>query len=460
MPTRALIRGGFAITLDPSIGDVADADVLIEDEQIAYVGPRLETTPDAELIDAATSIVIPGLVDGHRHTWEALLRGISVDWTFANYYQGLRAVIARHYRAADMYAANLIGILDALDAGVTTILDWCHNINSPDHADAAIEANRESRARVVFGYGNSNDEWLPVSAVPHSHDAKRIREQYFAGDSGRITMQLAPRGPQYATLEVTEHDLRLARELGLRMSMSVGDGEWGRGRPVAQMAELGWLGSDIGYVHCTNLADDELTMIADSGGTAVVSPDIEAQMWGHPAINRLLDAGLLPGVSVDCVTSIAGDLFGVMRTALCVQRALDHLEADRRGDVLDELRLSARCVLELATIGGARFCGLDDRIGTLTPGKQADVVVIDTSGIHLAPVNNPVGTVVLAAGRGDVDTVLVAGEIVKRHGSLVGVDVGRVRTLAEDARDHVLAAADVPTNTNWIPGSYQPAQTP
>jgi cytosine/adenosine deaminase-related metal-dependent hydrolase len=312
---------------------------------------------------------------------------------------------------------------------------------------------------VVFGYGNSNDEWLPVSTVPHSHDAKRIREQYFAGDSGRVTMQLAPRGPQYATLEVTDHDLRLARELGLRMSMSVGDGEWGKGRPVAQMAELGWLGPDIGYVHCTNLADDELMMIADSGGTAVVSPDIEAQMWGHPAINRLLDAGLFPSISVDCVTSIAGDLFGVMRTALCVQRALDHLEADHRGEPLDELRLSARQVLELATIGGARFCGLEDRIGSLTPGKQADVVVIDTRGIHLSPVNNPVGTVVLAAGRGDVDTVLVAGEVVKRRGALVGVDVARVRALAETARDHVVAAAGIPVDTNWIPGSYQPAQT-
>jgi cytosine/adenosine deaminase-related metal-dependent hydrolase len=204
------------------------------------------------------------------------------------------------------------------------------------------------------------------------------------------------------------------------------------------------------------LTDDELKMIADSGGAAVISPDIEAQMWGHPAINRLLDAGLLPSISVDCVTSIAGDLFGVMRTALCVQRALDHLEAERRGDVLDELRLSARDVLELATIGGARFCGLEDRVGSLTPGKQADVVLIATDSLHLAPVNNPVGTVVLAAGRGDVDTVLVAGEVVKRHGKLVGVDVDRVRALAEEARDHVLGAAGVPRNTNWIPDSYQP----
>lgn len=457
--SRLLIRGGYAITVDPVIGDVADADVLVEDDRIVYVGPRLDLAPDADVIDASTAIVIPGLVDGHRHTWEALLRGISVDWTFANYYQGLRVVIARHYRASDLYAANLVGILDALDAGVTTTLDWCHNINSPDHADAAINANVDSRARVVFGYGNSNDEWLPVSAVPHSHDAKRIREQYLSDDSARVTMQLAPRGPQYATLSVTAHDIQLARDLGLRMSMSVGDGEWGKSRPVERMRELGWLGPDMGYVHCTMLTDEELQMIADSGGAAVVSPDIEAQMWGHPAVNRLLDAGLLPSISVDCVTSISGDLFGVMRTALCVQRALDHLEADRHGDLLDELRLPAQKVLEMATMGGARFCGLEDRIGSLTPGKQADVVLIDTDNLHLAPVNNPVGTVVLAAGRGDVSTVLVAGEVVKRDGKLLDVDVANVRTMAETARDHVLGEAGVPIHSNWIPDRYQPAGT-
>jgi cytosine/adenosine deaminase-related metal-dependent hydrolase len=241
------------------------------------------------------------------------------------------------------------------------------------------------------------------------------------------------------------------------MSMSVGDGEWGRGRPVERMRDLGWLGPDIGYVHCTMLTDDELKMIADSGGAAVVSPDIEAQMWGHPAVNRLLAAGLLPSISVDCVTSISGDLFGVMRTALCVQRALDHREADDRGEPLEQLRLPARTVLEMATVGGARFCGLEDRIGSLTPGKQADVVLIDTGSLHLAPVNNPVGTVVLAAGRGDVSTVVVAGEVVKRDGELVGVDVPRVRELADAARDHVLAAAGVPIGTNWIPDSYRPA---
>jgi 5-methylthioadenosine/S-adenosylhomocysteine deaminase len=455
-PVQRLLRGAHLLSLDPDIGEVPDADLLIADGAIRYAGPRLDGEIDAEIVSCAGQLIIPGMIDGHRHTWEALLRGISADWTFANYYQGLRATIARHYRAEDLYAANLIGMLDALDGGVTTVLDWCHNINSPEHADAAIEALRDSRGRAVFAYGNSNDEWLPVSDVPHSSDARRIRSQWFSDNTGRVTMAFGPRGPEYTTIEVTLHDFALARELDLRSSVSVGDGEWGRSRPVAKMLELGLLGPDIGHVHCSTLALDEFGMIADSGGTAVISPDIELQMWGFSAIGQLRDVGLSPALSADCTTSVGGDLFGAMRTALGAQRGLEHMASDRTGVVPEKLATTAESMLRMATVEGARFCGLLDRVGSITPGKAADLVCIDTRNVALAPFNNPVGTAVLQATRANVRHVLVDGEFVKRDWQLVGVDVERVLKLATDSRDHIFAAAGVPVGQNWIPGAYVP----
>jgi cytosine/adenosine deaminase-related metal-dependent hydrolase len=454
---RLVLRGGYVISLDPGLGDVADADVLVEGERIAYVGPRRDDL-DAEVVDASGKIVLPGFVDGHRHTWEVLLRGVSADWTLGHYYQGLRGTLARHYRPEDLFVANLLGILDGLDAGVTTTLDWCHNINSPAHADAAVDALRDSGSRVVFGYGNSNDEWLPVSDVPHSPDARRIRSEYFSSERGLLTMQMAIRGPQYATMAVTEHDMALSRELGLRMSMSVGDGEWGRNGPIRALYAKGLMGEDVGYVHCTSLADDELELIADTGGATVLSPDLEAQMWGAPATSRLLALGVEPSLSVDCTTSISGDMFGVMRTTLVVDRATAHDAATARGEVLEELPVTARQVLRLATVAGARFCGLEDRIGIVSPGKDADLVLVAGDTLAMTPLNNPVGAAALIAGRGDVDAVLVAGTFVKRGGKLVRDDLRRLRERALEARDFVFRAAGVQVPGEWMPPTYEPAR--
>jgi cytosine/adenosine deaminase-related metal-dependent hydrolase len=444
--------------MDSTIGDVVDADVLIEDNAIVYVGPRRRDEIDAEIIDASNRIIVPGFVDGHRHTWEVLLRGVSADWTLGHYYQGLRGALAKHFSAEDLYIANLLGILDGLDGGVTTTLDWCHNINTPEHADAAVQALRDSGARAVFGYGNSNDEWLPVSDVPHSRDAQRLREQYFSSDDGLITMQMAIRGPQYATMTVTEHDMTLSRELALRMSMSVGDGEWGRNGPIRALHHKGLMGEDVGYVHCTSLADDELQLIAETGGATVLSPDLEAQMWGAPATGRLLDLGVEPSLSVDCTTSISGDMFGVMRTTLVVERARQHDAATARGEVLQQLPLTARQTLRLATVAGARFCGLDDRVGSITPGKQADLVLIAGDTLAMTPLNNPVGAVALVAGRGDVDAVVVAGQFVKRDGKLLRDDLGSLREQALRSRDRVFAAAQIPVPGDWMPSTYAPSR--
>jgi cytosine/adenosine deaminase-related metal-dependent hydrolase len=456
MSESLLIRGGYVISMDRQVGDVANADVLVEQGQISYVGPRRDELAADVLVEASDRILLPGLVDGHRHTWEVLLRGVSADWTLGHYYQGLRGTLAKHYRPEDLYLANLLGILDGLDAGVTTTLDWCHNINSPEHADAAIGALRDSGSRVVFGYGNSNNEWLPVSDVPHSQDARRIREQFFSSDRGLVTMHMAIRGPQYTTIDVTEHDMALTRELDLHMSMSVGDGEWGRSGPVRRLFELGLMGEDVGYVHCTSLGDDELKLIAETGGAAVLSPDLEAQMWGAPATGRLLALGVEPSLSVDCTTSISGDLFGVMRTALAVERALQHEAATDRGEVLEELELTARDVLRLATVAGARFCGLDNEIGSIAPGKQADIVLLAADNLSMTPLNNPAGSAVLIAQRSDVDAVLVAGNFVKRDGKLLRSDLKRLLEAAREARDHVFRSAHIEPLTEWRPPTYQP----
>jgi cytosine/adenosine deaminase-related metal-dependent hydrolase len=216
------------------------------------------------------------------------------------------------------------------------------------------------------------------------------------------------------------------------------------------------MAEDVGYVHCTSLGDDELGMIAHTGGLAVISPDLEAQMWGAPATGRLLSFGVEPSLSVDCTTSISGDLFGVMRTTLAVERAIRHDEAAARDADLEQLPLAARDVLRLATVAGARFCGLEREVGSIAPGKQADLVLVAGDTLAMTPLNNPVGAVVLVAGRGDVEAVMVAGRWVKRDGALLRDDLGRLRERAVAARDRIFAAAGVEPLVEWTPETYRP----
>ncbi|MDX6600373.1 MAG: 5-methylthioadenosine/S-adenosylhomocysteine deaminase [Gaiellales bacterium] len=456
MAQRTLIKGGTVISVDPEVGDFETGDVLIENGVIAAVGASLEAG-DAQVIDATDRIVMPGLIDTHRHTWQALFRNIGSDWTLAHYFTGLHGTMSQLYRPEDTYAGNLIGTLEALDGGITTLLDWSHNLNTPEHSDAAIEALQETRSRVIFGHGCGFAHWAPVSSLPHDEDIRRVAQQYFSSDDQLVTLAMAPRGNQFATLDVTEHDYRLAQELDIRITCHAGDGEWGKGRPIAQLHERGLLDSTQTYVHCNSLADDELKMMADAGCTASISPDIELQMGhGWPATGRLLDAGMRPSLSIDVCCSNGGHLFGTIRATIGTQRGFDQAAA---GGALRELELTCRDVLEFATIEGARAVGMDTKIGSLTPGKRADLILIRTDNFGMTPLNNPVGAVVYNAHPGLVDTVLVDGEVVKRDGTLVGVDVARVRRLAVESRDDILRRANGANGArlggDWIPKPYE-----
>jgi 5-methylthioadenosine/S-adenosylhomocysteine deaminase len=460
MARRTLIRGGTVITVDPQLGDLARGEVLIEDATIAAVGPDLRVE-DAEVVDATDCLVLPGLVDTHRHTWQSLFRNIASDWTLAHYFTGLHGTLSGLYRPQDTYAANLIGTLEALDSGITTLLDWSHNLNTPEHTDAAVDALAESGARVRFGHGGGHRHWQPVSSLPHpGDDVRRLREGRLSSDDALVTLCLAPRGNQFATLEVTEQDWRLAADLDIRISCHAGDGEWGRNRPIAQLAERDLLGPTMTFVHCNTLADDELEMMAASGCTASVSPDIELQMGhGWPATGRLLDAGIRPSLSIDVCSSNGGHMFGTMRATIGTERGADNAQARERGEPsVARMELTCRDVLEFATIEGARACGLDGRVGSLTPGKRADVIVVRADSFGMTPMNNPVGAFVYNAHPGLVDTVLVDGRIVKRAGAMVGVDAARVRRAAIESRDDIIrraaGSAGARIGGDWIPEAY------
>ena len=278
MARKTLVRGGTVLTLDPAIGDFSPGEVLIEDGKIAAVGQDLDAG-DAEVIEVGReSIVLPGFVDTHRHTWQAPIRNIAADWTLGHYFTGIHTGLSKYFRPEDTYIGNLLGIVEALNSGITTMLDWSHNLATPEHADAAVAGLMDSGARAVFAHGGGAPQWQVPSDVPHPDDAKRVKEQFFSSDDQLVTMAMGIRGPMYSSEEVVLGDYALAREIDARVTVHVGDGEFGKNRHVIWMNEKGLLGDNVTYVHCNMIDDEEMQLIADSGGTVSVASDIELSM--------------------------------------------------------------------------------------------------------------------------------------------------------------------------------------
>jgi cytosine/adenosine deaminase-related metal-dependent hydrolase len=419
-------------------------DLLIEDDRIAAIGEpgELGEVPGAELVDARDRIVLPGLIDTHRHLWQSALRSIACDWTLGQYFARMRGQYGAVFRPEDLYAATLLGMIEALDAGITTVVDWSHNLNGPDFADAAWQALQDGGGRAIFAYGCSNEQALRRDVSPQTRDVARLRTGVAASDDALVTLGMAVRGPEVTTIENCVADWALARELSVPVTVHVGGSLAGTSGGVAKLGAQGLLGPDTTFVHCNMLSDAELDLIADAGGRASVSPEVEANMGhGPPATSRLRSRGIRTGLSADVCTNVGGDLFGAMRTAIAIQRGADHAAALARGEILSEVSMRARDALEMATIDGARAIGLDDRIGTLEVGKQADVLVLRADTPNLAPLSNPIGAVVHAAGTHNVDAVYVAGRPVKQGGVLIGIDVPSVLGRAIASHEYLRKAA-------------------
>jgi len=434
---RTLLKGGTVLTLDSQLGNFTQADVLIDGTKIAGVGPNL-MDGDAEVIDASNMIVMPGFVDTHRHIWEGILRNIGTDVPLegrSSYLRFILGKLAPVYRPEDAYAGNLISALGAIDAGITTLLDWSHIQASPAHTDAVVTALQDSGLRAVFAYGFPWwGDWEPRQPSWFMRAAR----EYFSSKDQLLTLALAAPGPEFTDFEVAREHWKLAREVGARITVHVGVGTYGQEGKVQAMGEAGLLRDDTTYIHCTTLNDTEIQMIVDSGGTVSLASPVEMMMGhGMPPIQKFLDRGLRPSLSVDVETNIPADMFTQMHSVISLQHALA-FEQILAGKNHAPDRITTRDVLAYATIEGARANGLEDKVGSLTPGKEADIILLRTDRINVLPINDPIGAVVWGMDTSNVDSVFIAGKAMKRHGELLHVDWNAVKKIVTESRDYVI----------------------
>jgi 5-methylthioadenosine/S-adenosylhomocysteine deaminase len=441
---RLLIENGYVVSMDDAIGELEEGSVLVEGDRIVEVAPRIEGA-DAERIDARGMVVMPGFVDTHRHTWQTALRAICADWTLMEYFRGIRVNISPEYTADDVYAGNYVGALEALDAGVTSILDFSHCNNSPDHADAGIAGLREAGIRAVYAYGYYPSPVAEPAFASHDEriaDARRVQAEHFSSADGLLTMGVAITETGLLPWEETAAEVRSARELGVLLTAHTAC-VWGS-RSTMGVPELqahGLLDSAQVHVHCNALSDGELEMLADAGAKVSSTPETELQMgMGHPVIGRALALGMRPTLGCDIVSLNSGDMFAQMRIGLQFERAMENDPVIASGQMPATLRLGVRDALRWATVNGSEALGLGARVGSLTPGKQADLVLVGGEALNMAPRPDPVGSVVVQANASNVDTVLVAGHAVKRGGRLVEPDLARARRLVEESRERIFNA--------------------
>ena len=443
---KTLLKGAFVVSMDPDVGDIDGGDILLEDGLIAAVGRGLSPI-GAEVIDAAGCIALPGFVDAHRHLWEGAMRVVTADWSILDFVGNIRLHAAQFLRPRDMYATSFHGALEALNAGVTTVAEYCHNARSAEHVTQSIAGVRAAGLRTVWGYSFTG--LMPGDNREGGRDGevafvKALAAEQFL-EPGLLTLGICLEEPMHwrEGAVAVRGQVALARKLGAQMFMhanSVPRSDGSLEREVDRLDAIGALGPDLTLIHMGFTAPDEWSRLGETGGHVVFTPETELQMGlGWPAISEAGSAGVNIGLGTDITANNSADLFNQTRMALQVERGRQMAQHPGR-QFRTRTPLDARSALHWATLGSAAACGLADRVGSLTPGKEADIVLLRADDITLAGWDrrNPAGTIVQQAGVHNVEVVLVAGRVVKRDGRLVANAANAVRAL-EETSAHVHA---------------------
>ncbi|GAA2884576.1 cytosine deaminase [Actinoplanes cyaneus] len=434
---RVLLTGATVVTMDAALGVLPVGDVLIEGDTIAAVGANLGVE-DAIVIDVRGAVLTPGFVDTHRHAWQAQLRRIMPDVDDLGAYVTTTLMgYAPVYRPHDMYVGTRLAALTAIDSGITTMLDFSHNSRTAAHSDEAVRALLDTGIRGIHAamaphFGDWDRQWpADLARLVKEHDSRLVTFRLATLATGEIGGPDLAYGPRLAAM---------ARDLGVGVSV---DAVFG---PASSHAILEWerqglLGPDVTLIHATGLTDDAWRAIGDTGTTIALAPTSEAQIGlesAIPAVDEALAAGVRPGLSIDVEVALASDMFTQMRALHAIQRmrAVNAVY----GTGTEPRRISTGDVLDFATLQGARTNGLGDLTGSLTVGKQADLLVIGAQDINTMPLNDAVGSVVLGADARNIDTVIIAGQVRKWAGRLLDVDLAALRDEVAASRDHILHA--------------------
>jgi 5-methylthioadenosine/S-adenosylhomocysteine deaminase len=426
-----LIKGGLLLTMDRQFGDFAQADILIEDGKIRAVRPDLPVSVDAAaVVDATNRIVIPGFIDTHSHSYQGILRSIMPNGELdPDYNRDVQTTLTPAFTPPDVYSGVLMTALGMIDMGTTAMVDLCQISHTPEHTDACIAALKASGIRAVHAYSRGVG---PKMQYPQ--DIARLQRTYFSSKDQLLTLALG--------VGLDPKLFAAAREAGVPAVLHLRH----QSAPFIELGRAGLLREGDEYIHCNGLTPEAWQLIRDTGGRVSICAAIDMAMGhGMPAVQAAIDHGVRPSLSSDHGVTITQDFFSVMRATFTFQR-LGIFERRRSGERGVSPLLTCREVLEFATVEGARCANLADKVGTLTPGKEADLVLLRADRASLWPMSNAVGTVVNMMNPGNVETVFIGGKPRKWRGRLVGVDLERTFRLAGEAREAVMRRAGFSVN--------------